>query len=449
MSDRKPRIPTRSRIDRSHNDLRVVRSVTSLRAAGVWLVALGLAACGGESAAPTAPAPTQPPDFDVIGDPVAGRLAFEPSCGACHASRDGIDLSLFRFTSQDIVRRGVAHVDSTMAIDIAAYIRSLDGPSFDTRVPPFQPAGKMGPNDAEFWRRTFGTYGWPAGMTADALRAINPRDIAVPIAMPLWSHEAADSDWMPDGPIPFHVLDHSGGLVGDALDAYYATPSEANLVTVLEHFDHVTEGSTGLCSDRRYEACFDARRWIASLAAQHYLRDGVPSEVPVRVAQTWWDVGESMITIWYGKSDEYRANAFANGASWMYLAYSYAPGAFIEPAGYMGTFMASQDLFHLSTFAALRRMVAEGPAHDENPQQFLHDGDLATGRAPVLIRGGLGVFVLDYFVQRLEAGAPAGLSSDQARAHIDDVWRSARGFANGDQRLQLDALRTQALQLLP
>ena len=64
----------------------------------------------------------EPVDIETPPPPDAslGRTAFVASCAPCHASADGFDLAFFGFSDFDIVRRGVAHVDTATARDIVA-----------------------------------------------------------------------------------------------------------------------------------------------------------------------------------------------------------------------------------------------------------------------------------------------------------------------------------------
>jgi len=408
-----------------------------------WLgVALSIAvgACGGgDLGGPTAPDPVPAPQ--LLGDPAAGKVAFETECAQCHASRDGYDLAFFEFTPFDVIRRALSHVDSATARDIAAHVESLDlaAGSMRRSVAPFQPAGRIlgdrpffvetGANDdLTFWVEALGTPGWPDGLTAAELRAIHPRDLEVPLGMPLWSLEGSDEDWMPERALPTDLLEYAGGALESAIDDYYASPSESNLLEAVKRFDEATKGFGRLCYTNEYERCFEARRWMASLGAMHYLRRG-EDRVPADVARVWWDVGESEIALQTIRSGEARVASFRNGARWMYLAYSVQPEAFREPAGYMGTFLRSQGLDRTSLFATLRRMVGDGPAHAEHPDQAIEDGRLAITRSDAGVGLGVSEFVFGHLVDRLEAGRPLGLDLASARAQIAEAWASAGRFA--------------------
>jgi len=438
------------------------RSPTPWVRHALWVLpALVLWGCGAsDGGAPTGPEPADPPS--LLGDPRAGEVAFVESCAECHASRDGFDLAHFDFSPFDVIRRAVAHVDSATARDIAAHIEALDAARLRRTVSPFQPGGKIrgaqpyfvtsnANDDRDFWTEALGTPGWPAGLTAEALRAIDPRDIPVPLSMPRWSLEGSDEDWMPDVPVPAEIMDYAGGAVRTALAAYYANPTEANLLAVLTPFGEATKGPDLPCWREDPVPCFDARRWMASLGAQHYLRSGAGGRVPTEVARVWWDVGESEIALQVlTTTPEDRDAAFRSGARWMYVAFAQDPEAFREPAGYMGTFLRSQGLDRVSLFAALRRMVGDGPAHRQHPDQFLEDGRLALQRLDAGVALGVAEFVFQHFADRLEAGRPASLDLTLARSLVTETWDSARrwSYLNQAQWARIQNLHARVVQLL-
>ncbi len=401
----------------------------SLNAFGRWSVTalVLMAVVTGCDQAATGPDLSEAPN--LTGDPAAGQVAFVQNCASCHASRDGFDLAAFSFSKLNVFRRSLGHVNDRTSKDIVAYIETLQ-PTFRFERSPFQPGRGLGTGNIEFWSEAFGTGGWPDGLTAEALRAIDVRDLAVPLAMPEWSIEASTEDWMPDSPLPAQVLEHAGGSIRTALDAYYADPTEPNLLRVLAPFKAATEGPGMICWDYDPDPCFDARRWMASLGAQHYLRKGPDAEVPLEVVQVWWDVGRSAISLngetgfegEYDGFDRPTPSTYIIGARWTYLAYSYYPEAFNDDGGYMGVFIEEQGLNRVSTFAALRRMVGNGRAHQENPDQFLQDGYLAIKSADPEVGIGVTEFVFRYYVDRLEAGRPEGLNLMTARELVALVW---------------------------
>ena len=415
---------------------------------------VALAACSSSDGGGPLGSGEQPPQ-NLLGDAEAGRLAFVENCASCHASRDGFDLAAFDFGPFNVVRRGLAHVDSSTARDIAAHIESFDVKPLSRTTAPFQPGGGLSGTvvpfatrqpdlDLDFWVDLFGTAGWPDGLTTDSLLAIIPARVKVPLAMPQWSIEGSIEDWMPDRPLPPALMTHAGGALESALAAYYASPTEPNLVRVAEQFGEAI-AATGLCARADFSPCFDARRWMASLGAQHYMRENPGSPVPAEVAQLWWDVGEAAIGLIPGAVGEDREAAFRIGASWLYLAFSTAPGAFREPAGnYMHTFLNSQELPRLSLFVALRRMVASNEAR--HPDQYFEDGTLAIERAMGMTPGVV-EFVFRHWVERLEAGPP-GFDAAVMRAYLLDQRRYAAAAAAGARWPRILSLRDRLLSLL-
>ena len=80
------------------------------------------------------------------------------------------------------------------------------------------------------------------------------------------------------------------------------------------------------------------------------------------------------------------------------------------------------------TFAALRRMVGDGPAHRANPEQFFHDGKLAARRAYGDVKLGVARFVLEHLIDRLETdGVDPTLDRAEARFLVTEIWQTARG----------------------
>ena len=142
----------------------------------------------------------------------------------------------------------------------------------------------------------------------------------------------------------------------------------------------------------------------------------------------------------------------------MYLGFVFAPEAFEEPASYMGTFLGNfylnresdRGFPHISTFAALRRMVGNGRAHQTNPGQMFQDGEAATSRAPGGLKLDIAEFSLNYFVDKLHTDPPTGLT-DAARDRVNGLWVRARGsgWRDPDQFARITRLRDQVLELLP
>jgi hypothetical protein len=197
---------------------------------------------------------------------------------------------------------------------------------------------------------------------------------------------------------------------------------------------------------------------VLAIGAQHYLRRGPPVAVPVEVAQVWWDVGTSAISLLgeadsegdYEGLDRVIPSTFIIGARWMYLAFSYHPEAFNEPGEYMGVFLDAQGLHRVSAFVALRRMVGDGPAHQEHADQCLQDGYLAVKRADVEVGPGVTEFVFEYYIQFLEGGRPPGLDVGRARDLVKLTWDEAQQWLPESSPVlaRVTALRERVEELL-
>lgn len=347
--------------------------------------ATALGACSGDGA-------TGPDASGFVPDPARGRASFVAECAPCHAGRDGFDLAYFGFPTADIVRRGVDHVDTAAARDIDAYLATLGVQPVARTRRVFQPGGRLAAAQDEPWQAAFGTTGWPEDLTAARVRALDLRDLAVPLPFPLWSAEADESDWMPETPLPAELLSASGGALAGALEAYHADRTTDRLLAAVEVFEAVSrpESDTGVCAGsagdhRRPVACFEARRWMGSLAATHLLRAGEEREVPYEVAQLWWDVGEAGVTAHFRHDYVSRTTV----AAWLYLGSIFAPGGFpgptaglVEEAGYMGQFLQSLGLERVAVLVTLRRLVDDGPVHRDRPFHAYWDLNLAATRAP-------------------------------------------------------------------
>lgn len=428
----------------------------AFRSSSLVLAVLAGAAygCGDTS---TMPETSRPTPTIATGDAAAGRSMFLQTCATCHASGDGYDVAAFGFSSFDVMRRSLGHLDSVSARNVTAYIESLR-PVARVEGVPFQPRGSIGTTEEAFWVDAMGARDWPTGLSPEALRSIDPRELRVPLEMPGWSEESSLQDWMPDAPLPREVLDHDGGALRSGLDAYYADPTEDHLLQAVAAFEAAVEGPDRLCEDSDPVPCFDARRWMASLGGQHYLRYGHTEDVPVEVAEVWWSVGESAIALPgrllhldqpYEGFDRLSEH-YILGARWMYLAFSFHPEAFNEPGRYMGAFLREAELDRVSVFVALRRMVGDGLAHRENPDQVLQDGLIALESSDYAVAGGVAEFVFEYYLERFQQGLPEGLHLRGARELVDRAWTESQAKMHHDtpESARVEALRDQVLDLL-
>lgn len=416
------------------------------------VVVLLAAGCGGDG--PTVPEAPEP------GDPELGRAAFQTSCASCHASRDGFDLAYFDFPDHDIVRRAVEHVDSATARNIAAYIGTLPVTSRDPNVRPFQPGDGAPTGDSDFWLGIFGTVGWPeAGVTVEGLRELDLRDETLSIPFPRWSSESDESDWMPETPLPAAVLDADGGVVRSALDAYYAGPTDDRLLEVVRAFRRISSdpdlGDAAVCLGRSAthpypRECFEARRWISSLAAVHLFRNGEFRQVPYEVAEVWWETGEAAVTVYFDRNAVDRTTV----ASWLVMSSVFAPDGFafgdevVESAGYMGQFLQSSGRSRLAVAITLRRMVSRGPLHADRPLNAYRDAELAALRAPRQMVADVLEFGLEFLLtEHAEGRLPSGEDRERALGMFDRSLRLYEERAVDVEPAQDDRIRTLAEQV--
>ena len=210
-----------------------------------------------------------------------GKLAFTESCSGCHASNDGFDLRTFGFADTTIVRRAVHHVDTASARGLAGIHRIGVEPRTDLRSAVSALRAVQRKTSSLRWALW---HRWmPDDMTSSKLVSINPREVRIAVALPVWSDEKSNLDWMPDSPLPAGVLDYSGGLVRGAIAGYRAVPTDDNLiraVNALRTADRASANAQAPCllDDTvrvRYRECFEVRRWTSSLVALHIIRNGM------------------------------------------------------------------------------------------------------------------------------------------------------------------------------
>jgi hypothetical protein len=409
------------------------------------LVALG--ACRSQPGAPLDPGTPEPPLADIV----AGRAAFTSVCAACHSSRDGFDLAFFGFPDSTIVRRAVFHVDSAVAQDIAAHVRTLGSAGASRTARIFQPGGVILAGDVAFATSLFGADAWPADMTSERLLAIDPLGVEVAVPFPRWSVEFDNVDWMPDQPLPAAFLDGRGGAPRRALERYYGMPTLENLllaIGALRAADRDPLGSApcarigeeGPLADEA--ACFEVRRWTATLAGQHMLRLGATGRVHALLHDTWWDVGNAarLATRFGGEVD----NGTANWASWMLLGWVFEPER--HASVYTGNGLLELDLPRHATFVALRSQVARVPG-SEAPYA---DAASAARFAPPHWTYEATRFAFDHLLGRLGSGErpAAGEPLEMARLHVQQAYTAAALKVTPAQRAELTRLRDQILAAL-
>jgi hypothetical protein len=401
------------------------------------------ASCGGSES--DAVAPPRVPNADL------GRAAFVQSCASCHTSRDAFDLAYFGFPASDIVRRALTHVSQETAEDIAAYVASLGVQPVGRNTRPFQPGTQVISSDEEFWRAQFGAPGWPANLTPERLRSIDLRRLDVPLTMPLWSSEADDADWLPEVPLSAQLLGAQNNALRSAIDEYYAAPTTANLLTAIARFMQIsTADNAALCygeaaTHTRPRDCFEARRWMSSFAAQHFLRPGAGA-VPVEVAELFWSTGEAAVTLFIQEKTHARSIVWG----WLYLGYSFSPTRFNEDNGYLGQFLQSDGRSWLAMFTGLRRMVATEDVHDGLPAQRFWDAALATSRAPRGQRANVAEFSYKFLRDWVTTGAVLDADGrEQAKEFLAlaDLFVSEEAADQG-QLNRIAVLREEILQHL-
>ena len=407
----------------------------------VALVALVPVACS-DTAGPSGP------DGTAAASIAAGREAFAESCVGCHTSGDAIDLAFFGFADSTIVRRALKHVPERTGRDIAAYVRSL-GPASSTRDGrPFQPGGRVLASDMEFAVELFGQDAWPSDLTPAELAAIDPRDVPVAFPLPLWSSEADDTDWLPEEPISDAVLDHDAGspIVGAPrpyLEAYYESHRIEDLVLAVRAateavFDKSFAGapcermSTG--DDRR--ACFEALRWIASLAAQHTMRPGSSSDVPPEFSRAWWEVGNLLEGLGAGTPV---SDLELNAAVWRYTGWLFDPANTRHSVGYGTGDLSRLGFPRHSTFHSLRAMVVR----EETSVVPYDDLREAVTHAPDGWVYDVAKFGYEYLLSRLEAHQYPG-DRLYPRIDVDEALSIVRTRVSDPQQVaEIAALATE------
>jgi hypothetical protein len=388
----------------------------------------------------------------ISGDRALGATAFLNDCASCHAARDGFDLALFSFTDTTIVRRALAHVDLPTARDIVAHVRSIRVTPAAEDSRPFQPGGRVLANDRDFAIGVFGADGWPAYLTTADLRRVDPRRTAVAVEFPIWSLEGDNRDWMPAIGLPPGILEYRDDRAARALAAYYRTPTTQALVAAVGAIgaaDRDPANPDAPCVmepiDRlRPEECFEARRWAASLGAQHMLRHG--SDMPVHrvVHGLWWDVGNvSRRTVTTEAVRGRISNGVDNWVSWMWIGWTFDPAA--HASIYLANGLSRKGLWRHATFHILRAQVARAPGsvavyHDlRNVPRFAPDGWLKNAM----------VFGFRHLLERLDAGeAQVGERRDEALVEVELALRDASRRLSGPDAQLLRDLRDQVVARL-
>ncbi len=405
-------------------------------------------ACDDDS--PTTPSVPEEPPPVVTADPANGELAFLGECASCHAARDGFDVAFFDFPDSTIVRRAVAHVDSVTAHDIAAYINTLDVDPVARDFRVFQPDGEPLPSDIVFAQELFGADEWPADLTSDELRALDPRGVQVAISFPMWSSEESNLDWMPEEPVPSVLLDYRFGSALGSLDFYYRHPSDESLVQAVRNLriaDQDPNNPDAPCviePEGRFQAqeCFEVRRWTSSLVAQHMIRYGVDQSIHPIVHDVWWDVGNAARKA--RQQHQVFENTNLNWATWMYLGWAFEPDR--HASVYLGSGLIRIGLFRHATFVALRSAVGR----ERGSAQPYFDVANAARFAPQHWTLEATRFGYEELLARLESGElPGARTMDEARHHVTESFIIVRRRLPAEQAAELEVLKDRILSYLP
>ena len=398
----------------------------------VLTAAFFLAACSDSTEDLTSPTPEAP-----AASASRGRATFVAECASCHASGDGADLALFQFPDSTIVRRALGHVPMDQALDIVAHVRSLAPGDFDRRTRVFQPGGRVLADDRAFAALLFGSDAFPNLGTME-LRAIDPRAVPVALALPRWSVEEENLDWMPDAPIEQELLGFRGA--GEAVAAYHRARTTESLLRAVALLRGATRsadmGAPCALVDEvpaDPERCFQAQRWIASLGAQHMLRTGSEAGLHRSVHDSFWDVGQTVRrSLVRGGVDV--GNAEENWATWMLLGWMFEPGE--HASVYTGNGLLRMGLPRHATFVALRSMVARPQGSPQPYQDVANAARFAPAHwARAVTRTGL-----VHLEERLLAGEVPRLTMETTmadlRADVESAYRTA---------LRKDAVAAEAL----
>jgi hypothetical protein len=385
--------------------------------------------------------PTEPLDDPGASDAaLRGRAAFLSKCTRCH-NGDGQDLAFFDFPDSAITRRALAHVDPATAEDINAHIATLRTTPRPRDERLFQPGSVVLANDAAFGTALFGGGELPANLTTAQLRALDRLSVRVAIALPRWSVEGANTDWLPDVPISATVLADQNSRPARALDAYRAVPTEANLLdAAVALFSALQrDDSPGPC---HFESsgpndpveCFHAARWSATLVAQHMMRYGItrPLTDP-GFYDAWWEAGESMRRA--QAAGQSPANLLQNQVAWMYLGWMF--GADTRPSVYLLPALESLGLRRHAAWIALsslvRRPVNSILPYDDVQNLPRFGYDLWTYSALRV--------AYSHLLERIQAGdLPPASQRAAARAKIAASFNEGSAYA-GMSPAQKDELR--------
>ena len=425
--------------------LKGVLSSTGLLLAAVLVGCGGSADTGIGPQPPGPPPPPPPPSSDVT----AGRIAVDTACGSCHTARDGFDLSFFSYTDTTIIRRAVKHVDTTTAHQIVAYIQSLSTPHVNEKINLFQPGGRLLATDGQLGVTLFGQDAWPT-LTTSQLLAIDPLTTPIALALPIWSDEASNLDWLADTAPSAGILAYDGNRAGNAVAAYDAAPSLTNLalaVTALRDADRAKANPAAPCiftvaSRVNYKECFELRRWTSTLVAQHMIRNGITRSVGGELHELWWDVGDAA-RLAQNANNTSVANPSRNTINWMYLGWMFDPSR--HPTFYIANALAGNGLRRHATFVALRSEVARPAGSWDEHESIYDDVKMAVQYAPATWTVAVATFGFTHLLERLNSGEHPITASNfaLARLQLTAAMTEAAKKVSGPELTALQALADQ------
>ena len=288
-------------------------------------------------------------------------------------------------------------------------------------------------------------------MTTEQMAGIDPLKARIALNFPLWSLEARNMDWMPEVPINEAILDYPTeyGTARDHMEWYHDTHSiEALLwaVLALRVAERVPENPDAPCvmepfNRFRPAECFEARRWIATFAAQHMLRTGDRTAIDPLLHDGWWDVGNAARASRH--TDRPIDNATENWAQWMYLGWAFEPDR--HSSIYLSLALNALDLPRHATFHAARSMVERS----QNSRAPFKDVENIARFAPSHWTYNAVRFGYEHLVERLAARGPHMRNQhDVAEAKEAVSWafnHAAHYLSEPTKRDHLAELRDQVL----
>jgi hypothetical protein len=426
-----------------------VKALSMNRTPALLCAITGLLITAGCSGSPVTPVDQ---GLRITGNATDGLLAFTRQCAGCHSSGDALDLAYFAFPDTTIVRRAVAHVDTATAHDIVAYVRTVRALPGARDVRLFQPGGRQASGDTDFALILFGADAWPSDLTATELAALNPLDVPVAIGFPVWSVEFSNVDWMPNAPIDSVLLDHPTPL-GPArphLADYYETRRVESLIRAVQALrvaERDVASPAAPCVMEPLERfrpsdCFETRRWISTLAAQHMLRTGEAGALHATLHDAWWDVGDAARRS--RQTGQILDNSLENWAQWMYLGWAFEPER--HASVYLSLALDGLGMPRHATFHSLRAMVAR---HPDSVAPFMDVRNAARFSPPHWTYDSV-KFGFEHLLDRLADGVTVGEAQvDEAREAVVDAYTwSLRKESALSRRTELLTLMTGVLQRL-